>query len=229
MIKSFENIPQITLESQVLERLREAIMQGNFQPGSQLNQVQVAAQLGVSRGPVRAALNKLEKEGLVTNLPHRGTFVTPLDKKTVHDLYSVRAILEGYAVRLAVDRCTQEDIQRYAQVVKEMRQAARRADTNEVIRLDFCAHEFFIILSGNSFLVEIWSTIKAQVRRVLSFRHRSYPDLQEIADSHLPFIELMKTKNMDEAARIMEAHIQDALTDLMERWNNTDSLKGALS
>jgi DNA-binding GntR family transcriptional regulator len=229
MVNSFENIPQMTLESQVLERLRDAIMLGHFQPGSQLNQVQIAYQLGVSRGPVRAALNKLEKEGLVINLPHRGTFVTTLEKKSVHDLYCVRAVLEGYAVRQAVEHCSQEDIQEYTHIVSEMRAAARQADLREVIRLDFRAHEFFVNLSGNSFLVEIWSTIKAQVWRVLSFRHRSYPNLQEIADSHLPFIELMKSKNADEAARTMEAHIQDALTDLMERWNNTDTLKGALS
>jgi DNA-binding GntR family transcriptional regulator len=86
-------------------------------------------------------------------------------------------------------------------------------------------HEFFIELSGNSFLIQTWSTIKIQIRRVLSFRHHSYPDLQEIADSHLPFIELMESKNADEAARMMEAHIQDALQDLMERWNIKDSRK----
>jgi DNA-binding GntR family transcriptional regulator len=140
----------------------------------------------------------------------------------------VRAILEGYAVRLAVANCSSEDIQKYSRMVKEMRAAAKRADTGEVIRLDFCAHEFFITLSGNSFLIEIWATIKTQVRRVLSFRHRSYPNLQEIADSHLPFIDLMKNKNTTEAASTMESHIQDALSDLLERWNSTDGLKGTV-
>ncbi len=226
MEKVLENISQVTIEAQVLDRLRNAILQGYFPAGSQLNQVHVAAQFGVSRGPVRAALNKLEQEGLVRNVPHRGTFVAPLDKKTVSDLYNVRAALEGYAVRLAVERCTPEDVIILAQLVQETRDAARRGDTQEVIRLDFLIHKFFMELSDNTFLIQTWSTIKIHVQRVLNFRHRSYPNLQEIADSHLPFIELMQTKNADEAARTMEAHICDALNDLMERWNITESQKG---
>jgi len=225
MVNPLDTIPKSTLEAQVLERLREAILEGHFPQDSQLNQVQVAAMFGVSRGPVRAAVNKLEEEGLVRNIPHRGTYVTSLDKKTVHDLYSVRAVLEGYGVHLAIERCTPDDIRRFTQIVKEIREAAGRNDTEEVIRLDSLMHEFFIELSGNSFLIQTWSTIKIQIRRVLSFRHHSYPDLQEIADSHLPFIELMESKNADEAARMMEAHIQDALQDLMERWNIKDSRK----
>ena len=226
MEKVLENISQITIEAQVLDRLRDAILQGYFPAGGQLNQVHVAAQFGVSRGPVRAALNKLEQEGLVRNVPHRGTFVAPLDKKTVSDLYNVRAALEGYAVRLAVERCTPQDVSKLSQLVQETRDAARRGDTQEVIRLDFLIHKFFMELSDNTFLIQTWSTIKIHVQRVLNFRHRSYPNLQEIADSHLPFIELMQSKNTEEAARTMEAHICDALNDLMERWNISDSQKG---
>lgn len=218
MDHSLDVIPPLTLEEQVLERLREAILAGVFQPGSQLNQVQVAAQFGVSRGPVRAAVNKLEKEGLVHNIPHRGTFVTSLDRKTVSDLYSVRAVLEAYGVRLAVERCKPEDIEELSEIVDEMCAAARDGEVEKVVWLDFEIHEFFIQLSGNSFLLQTWSTIKAQVRRVLAFRHHSYPDIQDIADSHLPFIPLMRQKKADEAAGLMEAHIQDALHDLMERW-----------
>lgn len=228
MEKVLENISQVTIEAQVLDRLRDAILQGYFPADSQLNQVHVAAQFGVSRGPVRAAINKLEQEGLVRNVPHRGTFVAPLDKKTVRDLYNMRSALEGYAVRLAVERCTPEDVSKLSQLVQETRDAARRGDTQEVIRLDFLIHKFFMELSGNTFLIQTWSTIKIHVQRVLNFRHRSYPNLQEIADLHLPFIELMQSKNADEAACTMEAHICDALNDLMERWNITDSQKGSL-
>ncbi len=219
MDRSLDTISPLTLEDQVLERLREAILEGVFLPGSQLNQVQIAAQFGVSRGPVRAAVNKLEKDGLVRNVPHRGTFVTSLDKKTVSDLYSVRAVLEAYGVRLAVAHCTPEDIEELSEIVDEMRTAARDGDVEKVVRLDSEVHEFFIRLSGNSFLLQTWSTIKVQVRRALAFRHRSHPDIQDIADSHLPFISLMRQKNADEAAHVMEAHIRDALHDLIQRWH----------
>ena len=209
----------MTIEAQVLDRLREAILQGYFPAGSQLNQVKVAAQFGVSRGPVRAAINNLEKENLVKNIPHRGTFVTSLDKKTIQDLYHVRAILEGYAVRRAVECCTPEDVNKILHLINEIQAAGRRGETDEVVRLDFEIHDFFVDLSGNSFLIQIWSTIKIHVRRVLSFRHHSYPDLIDLADSHIPFCELIKNRNADEAAHVMELHITDALKDLLERWS----------
>lgn len=228
MNNPLENIPQLTIEALVLERLREAIVQGYFPAGSQLNQVKVAALFGVSRGPVRAAINNLEKENLVKNIPHRGTFVTSLDKKTIQDLYNVRAILEGYAVRQAVECSTPEDLEKVTQLIQDIQAAARRGETDEVVRLDFQIHEFFVNLSGNSFLIQIWSTIKIHVRRALSMRHHSYPDLIELADSHIPFCELIKNKNAEEAARTMELHITDALKDLLERWSANDCQTGIL-
>jgi DNA-binding GntR family transcriptional regulator len=224
-----ENISQLTIEAQVLDRLREAILQGYFPAGSQLNQVKVAALFGVSRGPVRAAINNLEKESLVKNIPHRGTFVTALDKKTIRDLYNVRAILEGYAVRQAVRFCTAEDVDKVTQLIQEIQAAARRGETDEVVRLDFQIHEFFVDLSDNSFLIQIWSMIKIHVRRALSMRHHSYPDLIDIADSHIPFCELIKNRNGEEAARTMELHITDALKDLLERWSVSEHQTGILS
>jgi DNA-binding GntR family transcriptional regulator len=218
MEKPLETIPQVTLETQVLDRLRQAILEGHFPPGSQLNQVQIAAQFGISRGPVRVAINKLEKEGLVMNYAYRGTFVAPLEKKKVSDLYEVRAALEAFGVRLAVARCQTEDIAAFESIVDEMRAAAHRSDTSEVIRLDFKAHEFFMEMACNQVLLETWSTLKVQVQRVLGFRHRSYPNLVEIADSHLPFIKSMQTRDTNKAAKIMEAHILEARDDLMERW-----------
>ena len=229
MDKPLNTIPQMTLEAQVLERLREAIVGGHFPPESQLNQVQIAAQFGTSRAPVRAALNKLEEEGLVHNIPHHGTFITPLDKKSVRDIYGVRAMLESYGVRLAVQCCTEQDIDRLREIITDMQNAARVGDTNDVIRLDFLVHQFFMELSGNAVLLQTWSTLKVNVRRALSFRHRSYPDLQDIANSHVPFIQLMQSKQADEASRIMEAHIHDACDDLMERWTYIDNPSDQLS
>lgn len=218
MSKSLDAISQKTLEAIVLDRLREAILGGYFEPESQLNQVLVAQQFGVSRGPLRTALSRLEEEGLVVNIPHRGTFVTRLDRKKVRDLYDVRAVLEAHAVRLATPFCTENDLINLENTIHQMQEAAAKGDTTEVIRLDFTVHQFFVERSANQTLRQVWSTLKVQMRRALTFRHRSYPDLQEIADSHLPFINLLRVGDADGAARIMESHIREACEDLMERW-----------
>jgi len=216
------SITQRTLEAQILDRLREAILEGVFPPGSPLNQVEVAAQFGVSRGPIRAALAKLEEEGLVKNVPHKGTVVTTLDRKMVRDLYGVRAVLEAYAVELAVPRYTEEDFQKLKDAVELMKKAASEGNTSEVIRYDFQVHQLLVEMSGNAVLAQTWNTIKVQVRRALSFRHHGYPNLQEIADSHDPLLEKFLQKDIEGAVEVMIAHTNDACEDLMERWTLTE-------
>lgn len=218
MNKLISTISPQTLEVQILNRLRDAILEGVFMPGSSLNQVEIAADFGVSRGPIRTALAKLEEEGLIKNIPHRGSFVTPLDRHTVMDLYGVRAVLEGYAVQLAVVRCEQKDLEVLEDIVDKMREAAAHGRVNEVIDYDLQVHDYLMQLSGNKVLFQVWNTIKVQVRRALFFRHHTYPNLQEIADSHLPLIAKLREKDVQGAVEVMVAHTNEACTDLMARW-----------
>ena len=75
-----------TLDAEVLDQVRDAIVTGKIPPGRRINHLRTARQLGVSRGPVRAAMAKLAQEGLVKNVPRRGSFTTPLDRSTVSDV-----------------------------------------------------------------------------------------------------------------------------------------------
>ena len=225
----FDEIPQQTLESQVLDRLREAIVEGVFEPGSQINQVQVAANFGISRGPIRAALNKLEEEGLVINIPHRGTFVAPLDKKIVADVYGVRSVLEGYAVRLTISNFDDADLIALEQIYEAMQEAARNDDLKAVVRHDFELHKFFVEMSGNAVLMQSWSTLQIQVQRILSYRYFSHPYLQEMADSHTALLELARQRNADKAGRLIEEHIMEACSNILANWgmriDESESLK----
>lgn len=125
--------------------------------------------------------------------------MAPLDRKEVTGSHGIWPALEAYGVRFAVQRST-------------------GADAGEVIRTDFLVHRFFMELSRNAVLLRAWSTCSTRVRRVLSFPHRSYPDLQEIADSHLSFLPLIHAKDANRAAELMERHVHEACEDLMRRW-----------
>jgi DNA-binding GntR family transcriptional regulator len=218
MDKSLDLIPQRTLEIEVIDRLRDAIVNGVFKSGEQLNQVQIAAQFGTSRGPVRAALSKLEEEGLVRNVPYHGTFVTVLDRKMAQDLYGLRAALEAYGAQLAASNCTAQDLAHLESIVQDMQQAARVGDTDQVIQYDLMIHQYLIDLSGNALLQQAWSNIKVQVRRCLSFRHHGYRNLEEIADSHLPLLDMLRRRDAEGAATVMMAHTLDASRNLMSTW-----------
>jgi len=224
-ISKIDTITQRTLEEQILDRLREAIIDGVFEPGSQLNQAQVAAQFGTSRGPIRAALRSLEEEGLVRNIPHIGTFVTELNREVVHELYNVRAIIEAYAVQLAALNWTEEDLECMNNIMRNMQQASIEGDTNGVVRNEMDMHRLFVELSGNQVLLQVWSQLQVRVRWALSIRHRGHHNLQEIADSHRPLLEKIKQKDSAGVAEVMRLHIIEAGEDMLRQWKEEKSLE----
>jgi len=214
----FELSPHTTLEAQVLDRLRKAILEGIFEPGSQLNHVQLAKRFGVSRGPIRAALGKLEEEGLVNHVPHRGTIVSILEPDSINDLYSLRAVLEEYATKLAVKNATKEDLDHLRFLLEQIQQAACEKDANKIVWSDFAIHQYIIDLANNSFLKQIWAMMQLHVRWALTERFMSYQNLQEIADSHIALLEKFNEGDADTAGQMMRLHVLDALDDIMSKW-----------
>src|SRR6185312_12097300 len=90
--------------------LRDQILSGHRAPGDRLNEVEIAAELGVSRGPLREAMQRLARDGLVVVQPHRGSYVRNLEPDEIVELYDVRIALECAAARLAAERRTDADV-----------------------------------------------------------------------------------------------------------------------
>src|SRR6476469_1994837 len=122
-------IENLTLWQRVHEHLRQEILDNRLPPGSELNEVALSEQLGVSRGPVREALGRLASEGLVTVRPRRGAVVRSLSTEEFLELYQVREALEMMAVKLAVPRLRKEDFDELGRLNETM---AQHADRNEV-------------------------------------------------------------------------------------------------
>jgi len=217
-MKVLDAIPQRRLEDEAVKRLREALLEGMFEPGGQLNQVQLALQLGASRGTIRVALRRLEEEGLVYTVPYRGTFVTRLNRQAVKELYELRSVLEAYGIRLAISHCTPDDVARLRTIVAKMLQTVTRGDVMKLVRQEFEFHRLLLELSGNTLLLQTWSSLRVQIQRVLSFRIHGYHNLEEIAASHLPLLDALERQDAEEAAKAIVAHVDQALDDLMARW-----------
>src|ERR1700687_4911263 len=117
-------------ENMATTELRSAILSGSLQPGARLRQEELAARLGVSRMPVRQAFSVLEREGLVRTDPWRGTFVAPLDRDAIRDLYAFRSIVERYVARTLAEQHFDTS------ALDELITAARHAaSTRDVTRL----------------------------------------------------------------------------------------------
>jgi DNA-binding GntR family transcriptional regulator len=117
-----------TLRERVYAHLKGEILDNRIAPGSALQETPLAESLSVSRGPIREALGSLAADGLVTITPRRGAVVTALTKRDFLEAYQIREVLEAMAVRLAVPRISDAELDAYEGWIQEMLRCSARAD-----------------------------------------------------------------------------------------------------
>lgn len=149
----------------LLEREIEGmILDGRLSVGGRVNENQLAATFGVSRGPIREALRSLEALGLVELLPNRGVFIRRLEIEQVVEVYGVRAALFGYAGKLLAERANDKVIARLRAMLDEMASAAVEHDFDRYYPLNFEFHEFIVDSTSNSVLAAQYRGLVKQLR-----------------------------------------------------------------
>jgi len=202
------------LADEVADRIRDAIFDGTYPPGGSLREVELADALGVSRGPVREALLKLEREGLVRGEWHRGTTVTALSEVDVAELDSLRAALEQLAVTLVVDRGPE-----LAAVDAAVARMERAADEHEMVRCDLDFHDAVYAAAGHRRLREAWEAIRSQVHLFLLTRIgvESEGYLAGIPAEHRELAEALRAGDRDAALALFAVHRRHAFDVLTGR------------
>jgi DNA-binding GntR family transcriptional regulator len=195
------------LSTDVADEIREAIFDGRYAPGAALREVELSEALQVSRGPVREALQKLEREGLVHTEWHRGTTVTALSLDDVAELDSLRAALEVLAVRRVVDQAAD------LSPIEKAAAAMDRADTpHEMVRCDIAFHDAVYAAANHSRLVQAWEAIRSQVHLFLITRVNVSTDgyLEQIREEHRDLVAALRLGNVEGALRLFEEHRKHA-------------------
>lgn len=188
----------LTAQDLVLGSMREAILMAALPPGTRLRQEKLAELFGTSRIPVREALRALEYEGLVRSMPRRGFTVTELDADDIEEVYDLRILLEGHAVRLAVPLITDEDLVAleglYALMV-----AAASGDEQLAARERFYSRLYSI--TGRARLVGLIGRLRQEIARSLR-----WPTLQHAPEHHERFFEAIRSGDADGAAAQLASH-----------------------
>jgi len=143
------------LSALVAEQVRSRIVTGVLAPGTRLVEAALAAELGVSRIPVREALHQLADEGFVRSTPRRGAVVAELSGDDARELYEVRAVLEGLAARLAAVHRGAADLEALGEVMARGRSAVERRAWPELAQLNSLFHERLAAASGNGHLAAL--------------------------------------------------------------------------
>lgn len=153
------------LRQQVLDSLRQAIITGRLVPGSRLIERELTDMLGVSRTVVREALRQLESEGLIAIVPHRGPVVRELSLEEAEDLYSIRAVLEGFAARLFAEKATDTQIDMLERALRLVVEAYESGDADQVLNSKNGFYRVLFEGAGSETLSSMLSTLHARIWR----------------------------------------------------------------
>lgn len=204
----------IPFREKVYESLKSTILSGRFRPGERLTEELLARRMGVSRTPVREALHKLETEGLIKPLETRGFIVSIDSKDEVEELFELRAILEGYALRIISERISEEELNRLDGFVERAEDALRRKRIEEVFKWNTKFHD---ALHGIVIEKKRLHRLLVNIRKYV-WRYRKntlqYPDGgKRTIDGHRKILLALRLKDPELCERTMREHIQEAKAD----------------
>jgi DNA-binding GntR family transcriptional regulator len=210
------NVSNLSLGSQAYQELKRIILEGQVSPGAKLNEVELARALGISRTPIREAINRLEKESLVEIFPQRGAFVVQFTEKDVYELFLIRENLEGLAARLAAERITPASLIKLEACVEGFQEPFRDRDIQRYSREDLKFHQTIILLSDARRLIQLVSSLHDHIRMFrLTTRGLSDRMKASLAD-HRQIIEALGKKSPDEAEQKMRQHLQRVRDGVMK-------------
>ncbi len=191
----------------VYEELKRQIMVGEIAPGTRMMEVELADEMGVSRTPVREAIRKLEKEGLVTIEPRRGAYASDISAKEMVDILEVRQDLEGMAAGIAAQKITEEGKEELERLVQVYKESVEKEDIEEIIANDEAFHKYIVSLSGNKTLIKMVSQVQ---ELVLRFRYIYYEDFSRFRNQpteHQAIVDAILSGSSSSARINAEEHL----------------------
>jgi DNA-binding GntR family transcriptional regulator len=217
-------IPRQTFASMVVERIRAGFIDGTLKPGTQLNEVGLARAFGVSRGPVREALQRLIQEGLLHSEPHRGVFVPVMTEDDVMDIYVAREALETAAMIRVIESSRAEPTSsKLDQMVNAMERAANAGDWNTVFNVDLDFHTALVEAAGSPRLDRMFRTVVSETRLCLILLAGVYDARHDLVEEHRRISQHIREERLDQAMSVLKKHYDDAITSLQGRLKADDS------
>ena len=195
------------LRGQVYKIIKNMIVRGQLKPNQRIFESQIAKQFSISRGPIREAIRDMAKEGIVINIPRKGTFVNACSLKDIEEIYNIRAILEGLAIRISLKYLTKKDIKNLDKLKDEMVLAAKNKNIAEMVKKDMEFHKLICYSSKHSRIIKFWSEMSYQIRMFLTTADIVFHNPEQIAERHNEIIKAIKKKDQNKAEKCIKDHI----------------------
>jgi len=204
------------LAAEVVERLRDMIIQGELAPGVKLNERVLCERLRTSRTPVREAIKYLASEGLVELLPNRGAIVTPITAATVREMFELLGALEALAGELACAKASDADIAEIRALHYQMLAYHARRELAPYFRCNQEIHMRLVESAGNATLVNTYRALNGHVRRARYMANLSRERWDHAVDEHQKILEALTRRDSAVLPGLLRSHLSNKMAVVLE-------------
>ena len=206
----------LPLRDVVFNTLREAILRGDLQPGERLMELQLAAKLGVSRTPIREAIRMLEQEGLAVTVPRKGAEVAKMTLKGMEDVLEIRGALDEFAVQLACERITEEQLLELKKRKQDFEVSLKSGDVKQIAEADVHFHDVIYEATENPKLVILLNNLREQIYRYRIEYIKKAENHPILIKEHEAIFDALMKRNQEEAKLSIREHVENQATAVKE-------------
>jgi DNA-binding GntR family transcriptional regulator len=191
----------------VFENLKQAIVRGDFSPGNRLVESRIAEAMGISRTPVREAIHKLEREGLIKKLPQGGFYVLNLSREEIEETFGIRSVLESYAARLAAIKHQKEELEPLEQKIEEFQHFLNHGEMEALLRINTEYHSLLYDMSRSPKLIKMINDLQDQIYRFRRIILKIETMAKTSNDDHRQMLRAMKKRDAERVETLVRQHI----------------------
>ncbi|MBX5210516.1 GntR family transcriptional regulator [Rhizobium sp. NZLR11] len=195
----------------IADRVRSQIVSGKFAPGERLQDAKISQQLGVSRGPVREALQRLVQEGLLINTLNRGVCVVDISVDDLLDVFTARRAVEREAFLIVFRSKPVALFEKLRKVIHSMEKAAANDDWRAAANHDIKFHTMIVEASGSPRLSRIYATLAAERHLCMSKEFAIFRDLNKLASMHQPLVEALEGDSQTTVVKVLDEHLRSGM------------------
>jgi DNA-binding GntR family transcriptional regulator len=211
----------VSLKDKAYNAIKSAILSLKLKPGDPLVESELAQQLGISKTPVRDALLELEREGFVTKVLFKGTYVTEITLKDVREVFQLRAVLEGLAARLAAPLFSAEEVEEAEKIITAAEAALAKGDIALCSEHGKRFHRLIINKADNRRLQPIILNLDDHLQRFRLLSDQINGRLNKSLKEHRKVLEALRRRDPIAAEEAMQGHLSSVLQDLSEEGEDT--------
>ena len=195
------------LGEHVFDNLKQAILRGDLPPDSRLIESRIADAMGISRTPVREAIHKLEKEGLLKKLPGGSFFVVELTQEDIEETFGIRSVLESYAARMATLNHHEEDLLFLEKKIEEYQDCLDRGQMERLPDINTEIHDYLYELSQSPILTKMIGDLSHRIYRFRKILLKNEKRASISNKDHQKMLKAMKKRDAERVEQLVKEHV----------------------